>query len=76
MPPKLEEIGETVGVEIAGALPMDWRHRLVAINSGKPIAEQSPRCPYNQALEGLLDHLDNQGGRRTRRGLFAQLLGR
>ncbi|ASK35972.1 hypothetical protein CEK62_17065 [Alcanivorax sp. N3-2A] len=76
VPPDLSELSETVAVDLAGALPMDWRHRLLAINSGKPITEQSPRCAYSRAMDGLLDHLGGEAGGVARRGLFGRMLSR
>lgn len=74
VPPSTEELREAVGIDLAGTLPMDWRHRLLAINSGRPILEQSPRCAYSRNLSGLLDHLEGQPeGSAARGGLLARL---
>lgn len=73
VPPDAEDLRETVGVDLAGTLPMDWRNRLLAINSGQPIQEQSPRCTYSRNLSSLLDHLDGAGQNKTPRGLFTRL---
>jgi pilus assembly protein CpaE len=76
VPPSTEELRDTVGIELAGTLPMDWRHRLLAINAGEPITEQSPRCAYSRAINALLEHMDGDAdGGLARRGLFARLRG-
>ena len=56
-------------------LPMDWRHRLLAVNSGRPILEQSPRCAYSRRLGSLLESLDGQGDEPRRGGFLTRLLG-
>src|SRR3546814_19087981 len=43
VPPQAEDLRETVGIDLAGILPLDWRQRLLSINSGQPIQEQAPR---------------------------------
>ena len=62
---------------MAGTLPMDWRHRLLAVNSGRPILEQSPRCAYSRRLGDLLDALDGHGhsDEPRRGGFLTRLLG-
>lgn len=76
VPPDAEDLRETVGVDLAGTLPIDWRHRLLAINSGRPIQEQSPRCAYSRALNTLLDHLEGERRRTAQRsGLLTRLIG-
>ena len=76
VPPDLTELEETVGAPLAGALPMDWRHRLMAINSGRPILEQSPRCAYSRHLGTVLDSLDGGMDKKSRKsGLLARVLG-
>lgn len=39
---------------------MDWRHRLMAMNSGLPIQEQSPRCRYSRGLQTMVNKLESQ----------------
>ena len=75
VPPDLEELSETVGAPLAGTLPMDWRHRLMAVNSGRPILEQSPRCAYSRHLGAVLDALDGGMEKSRRGGLLTRLLG-
>lgn len=77
VPPDAEELSDTVGAPLAGTLPMDWRNRLMAVNSGRPILEQSPRCAYSRRLGALLDVLDGHGpGDEPRRaGFLTRLLG-
>jgi pilus assembly protein CpaE len=60
VPPGLEELAETAGVPLLGGLPMDWRYRLLAMNSGLPIHEQSPRCRYSRNLQALVGKLEMQ----------------
>lgn len=76
VPPALDDIGNTVKVAVAGALPIDWRNRLTAVNSGQPILEQSPRGAYSRHLGMLLDVME--GGARTSRtrGVLTRVLGR
>ena len=38
----------------------DWRYRLLAMNSGLPIHEQSPRCRYSRTLQALVGKLEMQ----------------
>jgi len=61
-PPGLDELAETAGVPLLGGLAMDWRHRLLAMNSGLPIQEQSPRCRYSRNLQALVGKLEMQQG--------------
>ena len=75
VPPDLEELSETVGAPLAGTLPMDWRHRLMAVNSGRPVLEQSPRCAYSRHLGAVLDALDGGMEKSRRGGLLTRLLG-
>ena len=60
VPPGLDELSETAGVSLLGGLPMDWRHRLMAMNSGLPIQEQSSRCRYSRSLQTLMNKLESQ----------------
>lgn len=76
VPPQAEDLRETVGIDLAGILPMDWRQRLLSINSGQPIQEQAPRCPYVRGLNGLLDHLDGTVRGGSQRGFLTRLTGR
>ncbi len=76
VPPQAEDLRETVGIDLAGILPMDWRQRLLSINSGQPIQEQAPRCPYVRGLNGLLDHLDGTVRSGPQRGFLTRLTGR
>ena len=62
VPPGLDELAETAGVNLLGGLPMDWRHRLMAMNSGLPIQEQSPRCRYSRGLQTMVNKLESQQG--------------
>ena len=39
---------------------MDWRYRLLAMNSGLPIQEQSPRSRYSRNLQALIGKLEMQ----------------
>jgi pilus assembly protein CpaE len=75
VPPDADELSDTVGAPLAGTLPMDWRHRLLAVNSGRPILEQSPRCAYSRRLGSLLESLDGQGDEPRRGGFLTRLLG-
>jgi pilus assembly protein CpaE len=75
VPPDADELSDTVGAPLAGTLPMDWRARLTAINSGQPILEQAPRCAYSRQLDTLLEALDGQGDAPKRRGFLTRLLG-
>lgn len=59
-PPGVDELAETAGVPLLGGLPMDWRYRLLAMNSGLPIQEQSPRCRYSRNLQALIGKLEMQ----------------
>ncbi|EDX88413.1 hypothetical protein F1529_16850 [Alcanivorax sp. VBW004] len=60
VPPGLDELADTAGVPLLGGLPMDWRYRLLAMNSGLPIHEQSPRCRYSRTLQALVGKLEMQ----------------
>ncbi|MBQ25608.1 hypothetical protein [Alcanivorax sp.] len=60
VPPGLDELADTAGVPLLGGLPMDWRYRLLAMNSGLPIQEQSPRCRYSRTLQALVGKLEMQ----------------
>ena len=75
MPPEAEELSDTVGAPLAGTLPIDWRHRLMAVNSGRPILEQSPRCAYSRRLVSLLEGLDGQAEEPRRGSFLTRLLG-
>ncbi|EKF74349.1 hypothetical protein A11A3_09120 [Alcanivorax hongdengensis A-11-3] len=59
LPPALEEVGDSTGVPVAAALPMDWRHRLEAINLGLPMQESAPKSLYNKKLKALVAQLDS-----------------
>ncbi|WP_417215453.1 AAA family ATPase [Alcanivorax sp.] len=59
-PPGVDELAETAGVPLLGGLPMDWRYRLLAMNSGLPIQEQSPRSRYSRNLQALIGKLEMQ----------------
>ena len=59
-PPGVDELAETAGVPLLGGLPMDWRYRLLAMKSGLPIQEQSPRCRYSRNLQALIGKLEMQ----------------
>lgn len=74
-PPRPEELRDTVGIDLAGALPLDWRQRLLAINSGLPIQEQSPNGTYSRAFKALLDNLEGTR-EQPQRGLLRRLAGR
>lgn len=76
VPPQAEDLRETVGIDLAGILPMDWRQRLLSINSGQPIQEQAPRCAYVRGLNSLLDHLDGTVRSGPQRGFLTRLTGR
>ena len=60
VPPAADELAETAGADVIGQLPMDWQHRLMAMNAGLPIQEQSPRSHYSRALQGLVSKLEMQ----------------
>lgn len=76
VPPSLEDIGNTVRVTVAGALPMDWRNRLMAVNSARPILEQSPRGAYSRHLGALLDVMDGGSRASPPRGVLTRILRR
>lgn len=57
VPPKPEELTQITGVEVAAALPMDWRQRLESINLGLPMRESAPRATYNRKLNELVTRL-------------------
>ncbi|MDX1802980.1 MAG: hypothetical protein R3292_02790 [Alcanivorax sp.] len=58
LPPSAEEIADTTGVPVAVTLPMEWKHRLEAINLGLPMQESAPKNPYNKKLRALTTLLD------------------
>ncbi len=68
LPPGAEEVAEATGASVAGALPMDWKHRLEAINLGQPIQDVAPKSAYNRKMDQLVMTLDgvqsDGGGRR------------
>ncbi|MCH8542355.1 MAG: hypothetical protein LAT61_02170 [Alcanivorax sp.] len=55
--PTNDEITELTGVGIAARLPMDWRHRLEAMNLGLPMCETASRSTYCRQLETLVDSI-------------------
>ncbi|WP_287963294.1 hypothetical protein [Alcanivorax sp.] len=61
IPPSLDDVNGSTGVEVAAAFPMDWKHRLESINLGVPIRESAPRSAYNRKMNGLVSDL--MGGR-------------
>src|SRR5690606_20617787 len=54
LPPSVEEVAEATGASVAGALPMDWKHRLEAINLGQPIQDVAPKSAYNRKMDQLV----------------------
>ncbi|MCU5787524.1 AAA family ATPase [Alloalcanivorax marinus] len=76
VPPDKNEISETVRAPVLATLPMDWRHRLMAVNSGRPILEQAPRCAYSRHLGGLLNTMDGDADASRGQGLLTRVLGR
>ena len=58
VPPSLDELAETAGMPVLAGLPMDWRHRLLAMNTGLPVQEQAPRCHYARSLQTLVGKLE------------------
>ncbi|KYZ87011.1 hypothetical protein A3Q32_03035 [Alcanivorax sp. KX64203] len=53
VPPKADELGDSVGAEIAATLPMEWKQRLEAINLAQPILESAPKSSYGKAVKAL-----------------------
>lgn len=60
LPPSVDEITESTGLKVAAALPMDWRHRLEAINLGVPLQESTPKSPYSKKIRALASVLLGQ----------------
>ena len=58
VPPSLDELAETAGMPVLAGLPMDWRHRFLAMNTGLPVQEQAPRCHYARSLQTLVGKLE------------------
>ncbi|MCG8438176.1 MAG: hypothetical protein MI751_08840 [Pseudomonadales bacterium] len=58
VPPSLDELSETAGMPVLAGLPMDWRHRLLAMNTGLPVQEQAPRSRYARSLQALVGKLE------------------
>ncbi|MBA3979732.1 MAG: hypothetical protein C0462_03935 [Alcanivorax sp.] len=55
--PTDDEITELCNVAVTAKLPMDWRHRLEAMNLGLPMCEQAARSGYCRQLEALVDRI-------------------
>ncbi len=73
VPPSSDELAETSGAPLAGTLPMDWKYRVLAINSGQTMQDQAPRSSYCRQMASLLTKLgerdlpQNQSGGWLRR---------
>lgn len=60
LPPPLDEITEAAGAQIAGTLPMEWKHRLEVINLGQPISDVAPKSAYPRAMDQLVRQLSGE----------------
>ncbi|MEQ3724524.1 hypothetical protein [Alcanivorax sp.] len=60
LPPSADEIAESTGLDLAAALPMDWKHRLEAINLGLPMQESAVKSPYSKKIRALANVLVGQ----------------
>ncbi len=61
VPPSSEELADTAGAALAGVLPMEWKYRVLAINSGQTMQDQAPRSPYCRQIGSLLSRLGERG---------------
>lgn len=53
LPPSVDEIAESTGLDVAAALPMDWKSRLEAINLGLPMQESAAKSAYSKKIRAL-----------------------
>lgn len=60
LPPALDEIAESTGLDVAAALPMEWKSRLEAINLAVPMQENAPRNAYSKKLRALAGQLEGR----------------
>jgi pilus assembly protein CpaE len=66
-PPSVDEIAESTGLGVTAALPMDWKHRLEAINLGLPMQESAAKSPYSKKIRALANVLVGQEGHSKKR---------
>jgi len=53
LPPSIDDISESTGLEVVAALPMDWKNRLEAINLGLPMQESAAKSAYSKKIRAL-----------------------
>lgn len=67
LPPSIDEISESTGLDVAAALPMDWKNRLEAINLGLPMQESAVKSAYGKKIRGLATLLIGNDGQEKKR---------
>ncbi|QDV22833.1 AAA family ATPase [Aureliella helgolandensis] len=72
---KLKKAKETIGREIFGQIPNDYRTMIEVRNNGIPLLEQAPKAPITVAMQNLANAINGSGAENAEDGDDAEAAG-